>query len=121
MAKLDETDIRVVAYFEQVFWETGLLATHEKVATELGLSVDRIKKCWKNPDFRQSLIARGLDLNTEKSTRVLEPRQIMTANIILNTYDRRSVREKLELVNVTPQQFAAWKRQPAFQAYLQIS
>lgn len=119
MAKLNEEDIRVVAYLEQLFWETGLLATNERVSLDLNISIDKVKKCWKNPDFRQSLIARGLDLNVDKSSRALEPRQVMAANIILNTYDRRSVREKLELVNVTPQQFAAWKRQPPFQAYLQ--
>lgn len=117
---LTDNEIRIVSLIEQRFWETGYLATNETVAQDLKIGVQLITKAWKKPEFRQALIARGVDLDTDATAGVLTPVQIVLANMLLNAHDKRSIREKLETVNVTSQQYNAWMRQPAFSQYLRL-
>lgn len=116
--RLDEKQVKVLSIIDQLFWETGYAPTHETISERLGFGIDYIKKCYKNETFRQALIVRGVDLNPEASKLALQPKQVMLANLLLNAHDRRSVREKLEQVEVSSQQYNAWLRQPAFSDYL---
>jgi len=61
---------------------------------------------------------RGVDINPERSAGLLTPIQLMLANMLLNTHDTRSVREKLRELQITSQQYHAWLRAPAFQQHL---
>lgn len=116
--KLDERQVKVLSYIEQLFWETGYLPTNEVVAERLREKPEYVQECYKNETFRTALLARGIDFAPDKSNGVLQPRQIMLANMLLNAHDKKSVREKLELAGVTSQQYHAWMRQPAFSGYL---
>lgn len=116
--KLGDLDVRVLSYVEQAFWETGYVPTHEAVANALGVSVGSVGGTWRKPQFRQALIARGIDLKPEQNDKILDPKQVMLANLLLNSHDKRSVREKLEILDVSSQQYHAWMRQDAFQGYL---
>lgn len=115
---LDTIDKRVVNYCEQIFWETGLVPTPERVSDELSISLSRVQASYRKDTFKSSLATRGIDLTPEISGKVLDPRQILLANLLLNLHDRRSLREKLQLVKVSTQQYNAWMRQPQFIEFL---
>lgn len=115
---LTDTEVRIVSLVDQRFWETGGLVTNDKIATDLKISENLVKNAWKKSDFRQALVARGVDLTPESSKDLLTPTQILLANLLLNIGDKRSVREKCELAGISMQQYTAWLRQPAFAGYL---
>lgn len=116
--KLNETDHKIVLFIEQKFYETGGVPTPEKTAEYTGIPVNTIQKFWKKDAARTALIARGIDLNPNRSNQLLDPKQLMLANALLNTHDKRTVREKLKLFDISSQQYHAWMRNPAFSDYL---
>lgn len=115
---IDTIDKRILNYCEQTFWETGYVPSPERISDQLGIKRSRVQDSFRNDKFKESLATRGIDLTPEISGKVLDPRQIMLANLLLNMHDRRSIREKLKLVNTTQQQYNAWMRQPQFTEYL---
>lgn len=118
--KLTDSQRKAVDYIEQTFWETGGIPTVEKVVSETGVSGTSLKKWWdKDEIFRKALIARGIDLaGPENSEKQLTPQQLLCANVLLNTHDKRTEREKLEFLGISSQQYHAWRRQPAFSSYI---
>lgn len=115
---LGTIDKRVVNYCEQVFWETGLLPTPERISEELSINKEYVARSLSKDLVRTSLATRGIDFTPGISGKVLDPRQILLANLLLNLHDRRSIREKLQLVQVSTQQYNAWMRQPQFIEFL---
>lgn len=116
---LDVTEIKVLSYIEQLFWEQGGIPSNEIVADKLKLTLKSVAECWKRTPFRKALIARGISFSEiETDSDILDPRQILVANLLMNPLDRRSQRQKLEEVGVTTQQFNGWMRQIPFQTYL---
>lgn len=115
---LTDTEVKILTLIEQRFWETGFLVSNEKVAETLAIDEKHVKKAWTKEDFRAALMARGIDLEPEKTTEVLTPQQVLVVNMLMNTHDTQSVREKLQLAGVKSQTYHAWLRQPAFQSYV---
>jgi len=122
---LSPTSIRILNYCEQVYWESGLLPTPESVSEELSITVGTVRKAYSDETFRIQIAARGMDSESlitvgtlVKQTKALSPKQIVTANLMLNLHDKRSEREKLQQLQVSSQQYHAWLRQPAFIEFL---
>lgn len=115
---LTDNEIKIVTLIDQRFWETGGIISDDKIVEELNIPKHLVTKAWKNTDFRQALIARGVDLTPETSKGLLTPTQAILANLLFNVGDKRSVREKCEAVGISSQQYTAWLRQPAFADYL---
>lgn len=118
MGSLSESQVEVVYYLEQKFWETGRIPTDDAVAERFHLNVSTVKGWWKDSTFREALVSRGVDFNPEQSSDLLTPLQLQLANVMLNVHDNRSEREKLESVGVSSQQYHSWLRQPQYQNYL---
>lgn len=115
---LTDNEVKVVSLIEQRFWETGSIPTNEKLSEDLRIAIPTIQKYWKNGDFRQALMARGVNLAEDNDKGILTPPQVLLANVLMNTEDTRSVREKLKTLNISTVQYNGWLRQPAFSAYL---
>lgn len=115
---LSDIEVKILSLIDQRFWETGYVVSNDKVAADLRCSEQAVKKAWSKPEFRQALVARGVDLSPGDTKDVLTPTQVILANLLLNAHDKRSVREKCELVDVSTQQYNAWMRQPSFAGYL---
>lgn len=115
---LTDAEVRILSLIDQRFWETGGIATDDKVSDDLRLPLKTVQNAWKKPEFRQGLVARGVDLQPEASRGILTPTQVLLANLLCNALDKSSVREKCELADVSTQQYNAWMRQPAFSNYL---
>lgn len=116
--QLTNGQLRALTYIEQVFWEHGSIPTVEKISEATGVSEHSIKEYWKVDNFRKALGIRGVDFNPERSNHVLTATQLALANMLMNTTDQRSTREKLKEINVSTQQYNAWLRQAAFRDHL---
>jgi hypothetical protein len=115
---ISEDMVNCAQYIEQVWWESGRIPTDDKVAQVVGLDVAAVRKYWKQEVFRNALKKRGVTLNLEEDDLpILSMQQMNVVAILLNTFDRRSMREKLESVQVSPQQLAAWMRDAKFSAH----
>lgn len=110
--------VDVIAAVDQLFWQHGALPTNAKVAEVTGVRESTIKKYWEKEEFRNALLARGLDLNPQRSNGLLTLEQLNCANILLNSHDTRSVREKLKEIGVSSQKYHSWLRTSAFRDYL---
>lgn len=122
---LSPTQIRILSFCEQTFWETGLLPTPERVVEDLSVSGNSVRSTFRDEVFIQALASKGIDSEglitvgaLVKQSRALSPQQIVCANMMLNLHDKRSEREKLALIGVSSQQYHAWLRQPQFQEFL---
>jgi Ni,Fe-hydrogenase III component G len=119
MALTDE-QLAFVSYIDQVYWsETPhRIPTDEKIAETLKFTSQKVKACWKVEAVRQSLGVRGVNFNQEADEAILTPQQILTANVLLNTLDKSSIRQKLEGIGVTTTQYQGWLNDKTFKAYL---
>lgn len=116
---LTDDELKVVSYIDQHYWENdGKVPTNEVIAQRLKLPVARVNKCWKSETFRRAVAARGINLLQEEYDGILLPMQIALANMLMNTHDKSSIREKLKNLNISTQQYTAWMNDPSFQAYL---
>lgn len=119
--KLSDAEIRVLSYVEQLFWETGRLPSQAAVVEGLDplsslKTRNLVKRAWEKERFQKALEDRGLEFKTDE--KVLSPKQIVLVNMLLNVGDKKSLRQKLELLKVTMIQYNAWLRDPAFHQYL---
>lgn len=108
-----------LAYCEQIYWEQGNIPTAEKLAEVVGVQVQTARNWFTDDRFREALLKRGVNLKAfEEGSNVLTFEQLNVANMYFNLHDKRSIREKLEELGVTSQQFHAWMRDPKFSSYL---
>lgn len=119
---LTSNEVKILTYCEQVYWETGSLPTPEKIKEELNLSS---RNAFSNETFRTQLAQRGIDpvglVEVGKviaQTKTLSATQILCANMMLNLHDKRTEREKLQILGVSSQQYHAWLRQPQFVEFM---
>lgn len=116
---LTDRELKVVNFIDQKFWETGFVPSYEAVGLATKEAPEYVKGLIeRNQLARKSLIVRGVDLKAEESAGLLTSEQLMAANVMLNAHDKRSVREKLEFLNISSQQWHAWLRQPGFSQYM---
>lgn len=120
MAKslLDSSQLEAINIIEQVWFKYGALPTNERISETLGIDISLVGKWWNNNEFRLALVERGIDIRPQVSQDLLTPQQVKLANMLLNEHDKKSIRQKLEELKVTSQQYHAWLRQKAFKDYL---
>lgn len=111
-----QEEIEIICYAEQLYWAEGVFPSPEAVASGMDCSIELVKSTFDREEFKATMDARGIPLEPSE---VLTPMQLLAANLILNLYDERTVRQKLKQVGVKPNQYMGWLGQPAFQQYLQ--
>lgn len=117
---LSPLELSFCTYIEQVYSLRGNVPTFEIVQKALQLdNRQQYETLWNSPRVRRYLEAVGLPVErlTDKSE-VLTPLQLLTINKILDFNDPKPDHKKLKELGVNSRQFAAWKRDPAFAAYL---
>jgi hypothetical protein len=94
---LTDEELKVVSYIDQFYWENdGKTPTNEVIAERLKIPVARINKCWKSENFRRAVVARGINMMQEEFEGILLPMQVALANVLMNTHDKQSIREKIK-------------------------
>ena len=113
--KFSPFQIAILALCEQKYWETGMVPTQAYAAKLLGTTEEKVVAVW-NEQMEGALKSRGIEY--KEMTHLLSPKQLDVANRVLNTHDKKSLRQKLQEAKVSSQQYSAWLRQPAFHEYL---
>lgn len=115
--KLSENQVAAINWMEQIWWLEAQAPSAERVAETLGLASSTVKSWFKkDSDFTKVLKGKGIIKTEERA--ILTASQLMVVNSLLNLSDRRTQREKLEAAHVTPQTYAAWRRDPLFMEYM---
>lgn len=114
---LTDADLRVLSYIEQTYWEAGEVPTNELISQRLGLELREVERIQRKDEVKAVLTERAMPCNADQE--LMTPQQILGANIIFNSYDTRSMREKLKGSGITLAQLNAWMRQPAFIRYIE--
>ena len=121
---LTDTDLRIITLFEQKYFETGRLPTIQQVADLLGMKVSTVLSSLDKQVVKSTLKRRGIEpLNSDGLVSV---EQAYLVNILLDTLDKRGVREKLKAlkeatgIEITFAQYSAWMKDPNFMRYLNM-
>lgn len=117
-AQLTQDQKRMLNYCEQCFWQHGTIPTSERISETLGININAVRRNWDSVLFRTELASRGIDLDPDRSKGILSGQQLLLANMLLNSHDKRSTRQKLKDANITETQYNAWLRDPGFSKYL---
>lgn len=116
---LTENMVNCLQYIEQIYWENGIIPDNAVVGDVIGIAETTVANYWKDEQFREAIKRRGIDMSTLlDGPKILSIQQLDVVSRVLNTSDKRSLREKLDEVGVSPQQYSAWQRQPAFYQYM---
>jgi hypothetical protein len=126
--KLNKDQYDLLLYLEQSYWRTSSLPSYEAIVSsgvELAESV--YYESWINPRFVDALRSRGIPehlLRTDASNstsafngRILTEQQMQTANILLDTLDKRSRLKKLTELGVSTGEYNQWLRDPVYRQY----
>jgi len=108
---------KIIAFIEQAYYETGSQPTNERIKSALGLSDLKYRRATSSDAYRNALYRKGLHSNDSED--ILTVEQLQLINIVCNTWDKRSPREKLKNTGITYSQYRAWMQQPAFKKQLQ--
>lgn len=114
----DRDKLKISAAFQQLYWETGESPSIERVSEFLNwiYPVVEVRNYIESQDFQEKI--ERLGIKTDAPTKeALSPEQLLIANMELNLYDKRSIRQKLEELKIPTSRYDAWKRDPAYQAY----
>lgn len=103
-------------YIEQVYFQTDKFPSAQQVCKALALSEKEYNAAMRSKDFKQMLSDRGLVMR-DSGDGILTPEQLACANTLLDFADTRSRKKKLSDLGITSQQYQAWLKDPAFQAY----
>lgn len=120
-ASLTDSELSVLAYVEQIYWQTGRVPTKEAVIEGLDplntpQTRSKVTRAWNKPRFQAALEKRGLDFSND--SQLLTPTQLLLVNMLLNVEDKKSLRQKLELLGINMSKYQTWLRDPAFHNYL---
>lgn len=130
--ELQSRDTKILAAIEEHFWLHSKMPSVDELVKKTYIDYKNVLEILETPEFRKKLVDKGI-INGYQAERLssylqfleiaeqnpgLDPLQVVVANMILNTTDRRSERKKLEEAGVSPQRYAAWKNQPEFKEYL---
>jgi hypothetical protein len=122
--KPSSDDMLVANYCEQVYHTTGNLPTFDALAQQFSLLLSEkdVKRIWKHKGFKATLVARGIPDELVNGSGLvpggLSGRQLLAANMMLNTHDVRSEREKLKELGISSQEWYGWLRDSRFADYL---
>lgn len=95
---------------------------------EYGYTEDEVRTYLQNPAAVGALEERGITAlqivtvtghKPDKKVAKLTPIQLVVANKLLDLYDTRSPRKKMQDLGVSSAQYSSWMRDPEFSSYLQ--
>jgi hypothetical protein len=118
---LDEEDLVLVAYIEEQFWLHNITPPVGNIAEALEYDGKRVIELLHDEQINNYLRSRAVPnpLVEPVETKGLTAQQILVANMVLNSMDKKSMREKLKTVGVSSQTYYAWMNNPNFANYIQ--
>jgi hypothetical protein len=115
---VSEGKVKALSYIERIWWETGSLPTEEKISDVIGVAPSTVQTYLRDENFREALLRRGVQLIESEDEEILSLDQLTVAAMLVNTHDKRSMREKLEELQVETATLNSWLRDPRFTAHI---
>jgi len=119
---LDQTALKIITLMEQKYFETGEIPTVALTSDLLGLAPKTVLSYLDQTEVKETLKRRGIEVfNTDGLVSI---EQAYLVNLLLDTFDRRGIREKLKAlkegmgIEITFAQYNAWMKDPNFKRYL---
>ena len=119
---LDQTALGIITFLEQKYFETGEIPSVQQTVDLLGLSGTTVLTYLDKPVVKETLKRRGITMVNSDGLVSIE--QAYLVNLMLDTFDRRGIREKLKAlkdsmgIEITFAQYNAWMKDPNFKRYL---
>lgn len=118
---LTDYELSILAYVEQIYWEVGRIPTQDMVVEGLDplkstRTKNKVAQTWAKPRFQSALEKRGMEFKDD--SKLLSPTQLVLVNMLLNVEDKKSLRQKLDMLGIKVSQYQGWLRDPAFHSYL---
>jgi hypothetical protein len=119
---LDQTALRLITFLEQKYFETGEIPSVQQTCDLLELPGTTVLSYLDLPVVKATLKRRGIQMINSDGLVSIE--QAYLVNLILDTFDRRGIREKLKAlkdslgIEITFAQYNAWMKDPNFKRYL---
>lgn len=101
---------------EQCYHLDGNIPSVERLHQITGIPKIYIEKAYSKTVVVESLTLRGIHIN--ESPELLSPVQLAALALFFDTKDGRSLKKKLSDIDVSTQQWNAWKADPKFSGYL---
>lgn len=120
--QLDQTALKIITFLEQKYFETGEIPSVQQTCDLLGLTGTTVLNYLDKPAVKETLKRRGIQ--TINSDGLVSIEQAYLVNLMLDTFDRRGIREKLKAlkeamgIEITFAQYNAWMKDPNFKRYL---
>lgn len=122
--KLSKEMYDLLLYLEQAYWRSSSLPSYEAIIAQgVDLAESVYYEAWINPRFVDALRGRGIPehlLRTEAGTfngKILTEQQMMVANVLLDTLDKRSRLKKLTELGISTGTYNQWLRDPVYRQY----
>lgn len=115
----DEWD--VVSCVEQFTMSKGRFPSLRHISNVTNITQVKVSDILKNPIVQTALDNRGIEWRPVSSD-LLSPEQVATIQVLLDLSDRRTIKDKLASVGVSPTKYYNWKKTPKFiEAYREAS
>lgn len=99
----------------------GRFPSLRTISNMTNITQSKISESLKNPVLQTALENRGIEWRPVSSD-LLSAEQIATLQVLLDISDRRTIKDKLKSLGVSPAKYYGWKKQPKFiEAYREAS
>lgn len=124
---LNETELQFVTFMHQCFSLTGEVLSKEQAFDKYAFTPKTYDKLMSRQPVRLALLERGVDLDKYSidpeskhgwKAQALSPIQLLVANSMLDLVDTRSMKKKLQDLNVSTATYQSWLVDPVFQKYM---
>lgn len=111
---LTELERNIINFCESEWFLKGVLPTPETLKEEFRITPKRLNDIFSKPLVQQSFQGRGMPVI---EGRTLTQEQIIAINTVLNTTDTRSLKKKLQDMDISAQKWNGWKQSAQFKEY----
>lgn len=120
MTAFTPKQLRFMDYLEQCYHINASIPSCDKACIAVAGLTPKEYEAWINNDLILNHMdeARGINLRESRNSEALTAEQLVVANTLLDLSDRRSERNKLRDLKVSPAKYTAWKKDPAFAKYM---
>lgn len=118
---MNSRELEWATIVEQEYLLTSNLPTYDRVNSLMNCTQSFHQRCLDDEEIQNHLQGRGIPIKRilgNLPVGALTPEQLICVNTLLDFNDTRSDSRKLKDLGIKPSTYATWKKDPAFQAYI---
>lgn len=114
METITELERKLITHCEMQWMLNGKLPSPDTLCEKFEITAKKLKDTLNKPNVRKSFEARGIPVIEGRG---LTAEQVIAINTVLNLYDSRSERKKLQDMGISTTKWNGWMKDPAFKQY----